>query len=162
MKAAICYKYGEPLIVEEVDIDHPKEGEVKVRIAVASICHSDIHIIKGERVGSVPVLAGHEGSGIVEEIGSNVTLVSTGDRVVVSLLRSCGYCFYCSSGAPHKCESEWALDKENRVNTKNGQPIRLGLRTGAFAEYVIVHESQLVQIPDDIPFEHAAVLLAGL
>ena len=162
MKAAVCYKYGEPLIIGEVNIDKPKEGEVKVRIVVASICHSDIHIIRGERVGSVPVLAGHEASGIVEEVGSNVALVRAGDRVVVSLLRSCGYCFYCSSGAPHKCEAKWLLDDENRVNTKIGQPIRVGLRTGAFAEYVIVHESQLVQISDDIPFDHAAVLACGV
>jgi len=162
MKAAICYKYGEALVIEDVNLDPPKQNEVKVRIVVASICHSDIHIIRGERTGSVPVLAGHEASGIVENVGPNVTLVRVGDRVVVSLLRSCGYCYYCSSGAPHKCEAHWLLDDENRVNTKNGEPIRLGLRTGAFAEYVIVHESQLVKIPNDIPFDHAAVLACGV
>src|SRR4029453_15580855 len=101
MNAAVCYAFGQPLVVEEIDIDPPQTGEVKVRLAATGICHSDVHLIRGGWGGGLPVVAGHEGGGVVEEIGPGVTLTQPGDHVVVSLLRSCGRCFYCLTGAAH-------------------------------------------------------------
>src|SRR6185436_7561279 len=100
MKAAVCYAFGQPLVVEEVEIAPPQPGEVKVRLAAAAICHSDLHLIRGDWGGALPLVAGHEAAGVVEAVGENVTLARPGDAVVVSLLRSCGRCFYCAIGSP--------------------------------------------------------------
>jgi S-(hydroxymethyl)glutathione dehydrogenase/alcohol dehydrogenase len=162
MKAAVCYEFGKPLVIEEIDILPPQKGEVKVRIAAAAICHSDVHLIRGEWGGRTPVVAGHEAAGIVEEVGENVTITKPGDRVVVSLLRSCGRCFYCTTGSPYMCEGEFALDTESRLRNKRGEPIRQGSRTAAFAEYVIVEQSQAVPVPDEIPLDRAALLACGV
>ena len=94
MKAAVCYEFGKPLVIEEIDLDPPQKGEVKVRVAATAICHSDLHLIRGEWGGKTPVVAGHEAAGFVEEIGEDVTEVRPGDHVVVSLLRSCARCFF--------------------------------------------------------------------
>jgi len=107
MKAAVCYEFGKPLVVEDVEIDSPQKGEVKVRLTATAICHSDIHLVRGEWGGVPPVIAGHEAAGMVEEVGANVTMTKPGDRVVVSLLRSCGRCFYCTTGSPHLCEGQF-------------------------------------------------------
>ena len=90
MRAAVCYEPGEPLIIEDIDIDPPHLGEVKVRLVATVICHSDIHALHGDWNGKFPVVVGHEAAGIVEEVGENVSLTTPGDSVVVSLLRSCG------------------------------------------------------------------------
>jgi len=162
MKAAICYEFGKPLVVEEVDIDPPKEGEVKVRMAATAICHSDIHVIRGEQNTRLPIVAGHESAGYIEEVGENVTLVKPGDRVVVSLLTSCGRCPQCVSGRPYMCQYRWPLNRESRLHNKQGQNINHMTRTATFAEYAIVHESQAVPIPEDIPIDRAALLACGV
>ena len=162
MKAAVCYEFGKPLVVEEIEIDPPQKGEIKVRLAATAICHSDIHIIRGEWGGEPPIVAGHEGAGVVEEIGENVTLAKPGDHVVVSLLRSCGRCFYCTTGSPHMCEADYALEHESRLQTKHGQSIQHGINTAAFAEYTIVDQSQVVRVPDDLPLDRASLLACGV
>ncbi len=160
MKAAVCYEFDKPLVVEEVNMDPPKNSEVKVRIAATAVCHSDIHVIKGELGRDLPLVPGHESSGYVEEVGENVTSVKPGDAVVVSLLISCGHCLHCVSGRPHMCEAKWST--ESRFHTKQGQALSLTGRVGGFAEYVIVDESQLVRLPKDMPIEQAALLACGV
>ena len=162
MRAAVCYEFGQPLVVEDIDIDPPQIGEVKVRMVAAGICHSDLHLMHGDWGGTLPLVAGHEGAGIVDCIGPGVTRVKPGDHVVVSLLRSCGCCEYCNSGMPHLCNGKFALQDERRLHNKSGKPIRQGLDTGAFAEYVIVDQSQLVIVPNAMPLESAALLACGV
>jgi len=162
MKAAVCYEFGKPLVIEEIDVAPPQKSEVKVSIAATAICHSDVHLIRGEWGGKTPVVAGHEAAGVVEEVGENVTITKPGDRVVVSLLRACGRCFYCTTGAPHMCEGKFALDTESRLRNKRGEPIRHGARTAAFAEYAIVEQSQVVPITDEIPLAQASLLACGV
>lgn len=162
MRAAVCYEYGKPLVIEDVRLDPPGPGEVKVRIAAAGICHSDIHLVRGEWGGEVPVIAGHEASGIVDEIGDGVSLVKPGDRVVVTLLRSCGRCKHCVAGDPHVCDATFALDESSRFFTTSGQPIKHGLRTAAFAEYTVVDQSQLAPIPESVSMDAAALLACGV
>ena len=160
MKAAVCYEFGKPLVVEEVVLDPPQAGEVKVRVAACAICHSDIHYLEGAWGGTLPAVYGHEAAGIVTEVGTGVTSTKPGDHVVVTLIRSCGRCFYCAQGQPHLCETQIALHKESRLHTKDGRSIVQGVATGAFAEYVVVHESQIVAIPTNVPF--CQCLIAGL
>ena len=171
MKAAICYTYGDPLVVEEIELDPPKAGEVRVRMAAAAICHSDVHLIRGDWRQDFPlmgdeqtvgVVAGHEASGIVEEVGPGVTIVEPGDHVVVTLMRSCGRCFFCASGQTQLCEGDYALNYETRMRLPDGRALFQGIRTSAFAEETVVDQSQLVPIPKDIPLDSAALLACGV
>lgn len=162
MKAAVCYEFGQPLVVEDVEIDPPRQGEVKVRIVAASICHSDVHLIRGEWGGTLPVVAGHEAAGIVEDVGDGVKEAQPGDLVVVSLLRSCGRCFYCSVGAAQHCAGDYALNRESRLHAPGGAPIAQGINCGAFAEYAVVDQSQVVRVPSEMPLDRAALLACGV
>ncbi len=163
MKSAVCYELGKSLLIDEIAIDSPRGGEVKVRLVATGICHSDISYLKGEW-GPVPcpVVGGHEGAGIVEEAGEGVTLVKPGDRVVVSMLRSCRQCFYCTSGKPYLCKGFPALPEHTHLRTKDGGVVTQGLHTAAFAEYAVVDQSQLVRIPDSMPLDSAALLACGV
>jgi S-(hydroxymethyl)glutathione dehydrogenase/alcohol dehydrogenase len=161
MKAAVCYELGKPLVVEDLDLAPPQEGEVKIKVATVAICHSDIHDIKGEMPGEPPFVAGHEVSGYVEELGKNVSSVKLGDPVIVCLLSSCGRCHYCITGLPHLCEGRGGMDWKGRLRNKKGQDIMPKVGIGGFAEYVVVKESQLVQMPQDMPLDRAALLACG-
>jgi Zn-dependent alcohol dehydrogenase len=158
MKAAICYEHGKPLVVEDVTLDPPQAGEVRVKIAATGICHSDLHAISGEWSGTVPFVAGHESSGTVLEAGEGVSAY----RVIVTLIRSCGNCFYCRQGFPFRCETVFPLDRQSRLRNARGESLRQGLRTASFAEETVVHESQIVPMPDDLPFDVAALLACGV
>jgi Zn-dependent alcohol dehydrogenase len=162
MKAAVCYELNKPLVIEDVELRAPGKGEVKIRLAATAICHSDIHDWKGEMPGSVPFIPGHESAGRVEKVGAGVTSVKSADPVVVSLLASCGRCYYCLTGLPHLCEHRFDPPREPRVRNKKGQVIELRANIGGFAEYVVVDESQLVKLPEDMPLESAALLACGV
>ena len=108
MKAAVCYEFGKPLVVEEVTLDPPKAGEVRVKLAACAICHSDIHFAEGAWGGRLPAIYGHEAAGVVEEAGPGVTLAAPGDHVVVTLIRSCGAGFRPGRADWRPCRSlEW-------------------------------------------------------
>jgi len=162
MKAAVCYEFGKSLTIEELELDPPKKGEVKVHLAATAICHSDLHALRGEGSAHVPFVAGHEAAGLVEEVGESVSLTKPGDRVVVCLMRSCGRCFYCTLGFPHLCEGDFALNKESRLRNKRGEVVNQGMRTAAFAEYCIVDQSQVVRVPENMPLDRASLLACGV
>ena len=162
MKAAVCYAYDKPLVIEDIDIDPPKAGEVKVKVVACAICHSDVHQIRGDWSAQLPLVAGHEAAGIVEEVGPGVTRVQVGDHVVMSLLRSCGTCYYCAKGDTHLCEGTFALATETRLHNKKGEPIVQSIKCAAFAEYSVVDQSQLVPIPKEIPLDSASLLACGV
>jgi S-(hydroxymethyl)glutathione dehydrogenase/alcohol dehydrogenase len=168
LKAAVCYGYDKPLVVEEIDIAPPQKGEVKVKLAATAICHSDIHVIRGEIPPSmepmeeVAIVAGHESSGYIEEVGEGVTSVKPGDPVIASLLVSCGKCFYCTTGRTHMCKAVWRRDKESPFRNKQGKSLLQMTRIGSFAEYTIIDESQVVKIPEGMRMDSAALLACGV
>jgi S-(hydroxymethyl)glutathione dehydrogenase/alcohol dehydrogenase len=162
MKAAVCYEFNKSLVIEEVEMREPAAGEVKIKLAATAICHSDIHDWKGEMPGSVPFIGGHESAGYVDKAGAGVTYVKPGDPVVVSLLASCGKCYYCSQGWLHLCEHRFDPPAQPRVRNKKGQPLELKGNIGGFAPYVIVDESQVVKVPADMPLDRAALLACGV
>lgn len=162
MKAAVCYEFGKPLVVEDVEIAPPQIGEIKVRVKACAICHSDILYMEGGWGGTLPAVYGHEAAGVVEEVGPGVTLMQPGDHVIVTLVRSCGSCYLCSQGQAHICETKFPLDKKGPLTTKDGKPIVHGLRTGAFAEYAVVDQSQAVVLPKDVPLDSASLLSCGV
>ncbi len=162
MKAAVCREFGAPLTIEEVKIAPPGPGEVLVKLAACAICHSDIMYINGGWGGDLPAIYGHEAAGIVEAVGEGVETIKPGDHGVVTLVRSCGHCHYCTRGTPVVCETEFALDVTSPLQGADGISITPGLRTGGFGEYALVHASQVVAIDKKIPLECASLLACGV
>lgn len=162
MKAAVCRAFGAPLVIEDVVLAEPGPGEVQVRMAATAICHSDVTYADGGWGGELPAIYGHEGAGHVERIGAGVTNVSVGDHVVVTLIRSCGHCHGCVTGKPVTCETSFPLDERTPLSDASGAPIVQAMRTGAFAERVVVHASQIVTVPDDLPLDSASLLACGV
>ena len=164
MRAAVCREFGAPLQVEDVELRPAAAGEVSVRIRACAICHSDVAYIHGAWGGVLPAVYGHEAAGVVEEVGEGVLAVDPGDHVVVTLIRSCGRCELCLRGEPALCErlGSFPLTRSTPLRAADGAEIAQGLRTGAFAERVTVHASQVVPIPRDVPLESAALLACGV
>jgi S-(hydroxymethyl)glutathione dehydrogenase/alcohol dehydrogenase len=166
MKAAVCYEYGKPLVIEEVTLDSLGKGDVKVRIAACAICHSDIHSIKGEHgTPPLPMIPGHELAGYVDAVGEGVTYVKSGDCVIGSIIpEGCGQCYYCRIGLPSLCTTNRLyLYGKGRFTNKKGQ--RIGQYAGAvagFTEYAIIPEVNLVKVPDDLPMDRACLLACGV
>jgi S-(hydroxymethyl)glutathione dehydrogenase / alcohol dehydrogenase len=161
-KAAICRAFGKPLTVETVELAEPNAGEVLIRTAACAICHSDIFYIDGAWGGELPAVYGHEAAGVVEAVGAGVTRLKAGDHVVATLIRNCGFCPACAEGAPVFCEEVFPLDRSTPLHDGAGKPLVHGLRTGAFAERMVVDQSQAVAIPNDVPLDSAALIACGV
>ena len=161
-RAAVCRDFEAPLVIEEIDLADPGDGEVRVKLAACAICHSDILYMKGAWGGVLPAVYGHEAAGVVEEVGPGVTNVAVGDHVVVTLIRHCGDCHYCAQGHQVLCETKFPLDRQSPLKSGDGGSITHGLRTGAFAERVVVDASQAVAIPKDVPLDSASLLACGV
>lgn len=171
MKAAVLHEAGQPLKIEEVSISSPKDREVLVRIAATGVCHSDLNTAKGLSRGTLPVILGHEASGIVAEVGAGVTKVKPGDRVILSWAPNCGQCFYCHETLPTMCDQYLAgatrgglWDGTSRLTFgpqaafDGGQKIHHYSCVSSFAEYSVVPEAGCIKIDDDIPFDVAALV----
>jgi S-(hydroxymethyl)glutathione dehydrogenase/alcohol dehydrogenase len=162
VKAAVCREFGAPLSIEEITVAPPGPGQVKVDVEACAICHSDIHFIDGAWGGHLPAVYGHEAAGTVSAIGAGVDNVAVGDRVVVSLIRSCGSCRSCAKGMAVACTGRFTIDGTRPLTDAAGQSLVHGLKTGAFAEESLVDASQVVTIPDSIPIAGAALLGCGV
>ena len=164
IRAAVCRAFGAPLSVETLRLDPPQGSEVRVRVHASSICHSDIIYIDGGWGGDLPAVFGHEVAGTVTDIGPAVpsTDIRAGDRVLVSLLRSCGRCACCAAGIPTQCSTAYAIDSTPRLSDEAGRPVRAGLRVGGFAESVVVDFSQVVKIPANVVDEAACLISCGV
>ncbi|MCX7912056.1 MAG: Zn-dependent alcohol dehydrogenase [Dehalococcoidales bacterium] len=166
IRAAVCYEVGKPLVMDEVYLEPPGKGEVTIRVAATSICHSDIHMIKGEHGPCpLPAVAGHETAGWVEEVGEGVTYVKPGDLVVYTLIpAACGHCYYCSIGEHDQCLNHRIVTRApSKLVTQKGERIYQWYGTMAtFAEYATGLETNLVKIPPDTPVDRAALLACGV
>ncbi len=161
-RAAVCRAFGAPLTIESIELAAPGPGEVLIRMAACAICHSDIFFIDGAWGGDLPAVYGHEASGVVEAVGPGVTRLKAGDHVVATLIRNCGFCPACAEGAPVFCEEVFPLDKQSPLTDGEGKPVVHGLRTGAFAEHIVVDASQAVAIPKDVKLDSAALIACGV
>jgi len=162
MKAAVCREFGKPLVIEEVNLADAGPGEVRVKLSAVAICHSDISYADGSWGGELPAVYGHECSGVVEKVGTGVTTVKAGDHVVVTLIRSCGHCHGCSTGNPVTCSTQFPLDAKSPITDAEGNSVVQSMRTGGFAEFVLVHESQCVAIPPTMKMASASLLACGV
>jgi Zn-dependent alcohol dehydrogenase len=160
--AAVCHRFGDGLSVDQVELRQPSAGEVTVRVAACGICHSDISFIDGAWGGALPAIYGHEVAGVVTEVGAGVDDVRPGDHAVVTLIRSCGRCFYCAQGEVTQCESAFAIDESGLLGLAGGGAIKQGLHVAGFAEFVTVHASQVVPIHAHVPMESACLLACAV
>ena len=164
MKAAICHEFDKPVRVEEVTLDPPGPDEVRVRIAACGVCHSDLSVIHGILRSKLPCVLGHEGAGVVEEVGEGVTALRPGDKVVLSWVMSCSRCFYCRIGKPQLCELGERINKTNRMpdgSTRVHQgkdDLWVFSAVGALAEEAVVPASSAVKLPSDAPLDKCALL----
>ena len=159
IRAAVCREFGEPLSVEELRIAPPTDRQVRIKVTACSICHSDLTYMDGGWGGELPVVFGHEVSGTVLDAGRHAPFVA-GQRVIATLLRSCGVCATCEKGAPFQCDGDFSgtphlFDNDN-------VPVFAGLKTGGFAEQIVVDHSQVAVIPDSLPFAEASLLACGV
>lgn len=162
IKAAVCRDFGHDLSIETIYLQSPQYGEVQVQLAACAICHSDILFAAGAWGGKLPAVYGHEAAGVVTAIGAGVDKIQPGDHVVVTLIRACGHCHYCAQGLAVICETEFALDQYSPLSSSNTESLSQGMRTGAFAEAVVVHHSQVVVIPKSVPLDSASLLACGV
>jgi S-(hydroxymethyl)mycothiol dehydrogenase len=156
--------YAEPdaaPAVEELTVDPPGPREVLVRVLACGLCHSDLHVVETKGWGTrFPILLGHEGAGVVEEVGSDVTLVAPGDRVVIAWRAPCGECPQCRRGDPRRCSSQLRA-KRRMHRAADGALLTPVLRCGTYADQAIVHEACAVRVPEELPVEQAALLACG-
>jgi NDMA-dependent alcohol dehydrogenase len=184
-QAAVLHGVGKQWEVCEIDLDPPQDGEVLVRMAVAGVCHSDDHFATGDNVLSAdlaammraagedppeffPMLGGHEGAGVIEHVGPNVTSVRPGDRVGMSFMPTCGRCRWCATGQSYICDKGAELFATGM--TTNGtarrhlgdENLKAMTQLGTFAEYAVVSENSVIKIDDSIPLHAASLVSCGV
>jgi NDMA-dependent alcohol dehydrogenase len=171
-RAAVLREYNQPWSVEEIELDPPKAGEVLVKMVASGMCHSDEHLLTGAFGGAAPqppAIGGHEGSGIVQEVGEGVTLVQPGDHVVFGFVPACGRCEWCARGRSNLCNDAAHLAVGNQISdgtfrhhTLDGQDLSLMCLVGSFAEHTVVNEASCVKMEKDWPLDKACLLGCGV
>lgn len=163
-RAAVLYEAGKPVVIEEITLDAPRQGEILVRMEAAGVCHSDLHVRDGSLPEPMPIVLGHEGAGIIAEVGPGVTGFEVGDRVVLTWVPSCGQCYFCQRGQTHLCTTAGAMGVQGTLRDGTSR-MHLGdknlhhfLAVSCFSEYVVVPQEGAAKIPADVPTEVAAVL----
>lgn len=164
-RAAVLTGLDEPLSIRGgIEVEHPHAGEVRVRMVASGVCHSDLSMQNGTLPITVPAVLGHEGAGVVEEVGEGVDDLSVGDHVVISWVPQCRECFFCRRGQPQLCRTGDAvlvtgglLDGNPRLRL-DGAPLQQMLGTGTFCETTVVDATSVVKVPDDLDLSVAALL----
>ena len=157
-RAAVLRDHAAPLDVTDVELDPTGPGQVRVALKATGVCHSDLSICRGALRHPLPAVPGHEGAGVVVEVGDGVTKVAPGDHVVLNWTPSCGACFFCAKGEPWLCDRAAADALAAPYATVAGERLAPVLGAGAFAEETLVLDRAVVKIPDDVPFEVAALV----
>jgi succinate semialdehyde reductase (NADPH) len=165
MQAIVLSEVGGQLTIEEIPRPQPKAGEVLVKVAACGVCHTDLHVIKGEVQFPLPCVLGHEISGVVAEVAADVKAVQVGDAVVCSFIMPCGVCHYCMRGRDDLCETFFAMnrlkgtlyDGESRLRRVNGEPLAM-YSMGGLAEYAVVPVTDVFRTPANVPLTDACIL----
>jgi S-(hydroxymethyl)glutathione dehydrogenase/alcohol dehydrogenase len=169
-KGALVWDFNQPWSIEDIEIGDPRRGEVKVQLEAAGLCHSDHHLMTGDiPVAAFPVLGGHEGAGVITEVGADVEDLAVGDHVVMSFIPACGKCVPCQTGLRNLCDLGMGLlagasvsDGSFRVTTGDGRDVVAMSLLGTFSPYVVAHQTSVVKIDEDIPFEVACLVGCGV
>ena len=162
-KAAILQNYGEKLVLDEIDVADPAEGEVRVKMRASGVCHSDMHVIKGDLPIPTPCVLGHEGSGTVEAVGKGVTDLKEGDDVILSWVPPCGKCHYCIAGSTHLCEfSQMAMLTGGSRLSRGGSPLMSIQGVASFSAYTTLPVSGCVPIHNGTTHDVACLVGCGV
>jgi S-(hydroxymethyl)glutathione dehydrogenase/alcohol dehydrogenase len=169
IRAAVLEEFGQPLVVQQLDLQDPKAGEVLVRLVACGVCHTDLYTASGaDPTGYAPCVLGHEGAGVVEAVGEGVTLVRPGDHVVTLFAPECGKCIHCRSPRTNRCLA--IRDQQGRGYLPDGtprlhrgsEPIRHFMGTSTFAEYTVMPEIALAKVSPEAPLDGACIFACGL
>ncbi|XP_058150939.1 all-trans-retinol dehydrogenase [NAD(+)] ADH1B-like [Dasypus novemcinctus] len=166
-KAAVLWELNKPFSIEEVEVALPKAYEVRIKMVVTGICHSDAHVVTGTLVKPLPVILGHEGAGIVESIGEGVTTVKPGDKVIPLFTPQCGKCVVCENPEGNQCEKMkisipgGTMQDGTTRFTCRGKPIHHFINTSTFSEYTVVDEISVVKIDAAAPLEKVCLIGCG-
>ncbi len=169
MRAAVLEEFGEPLVVQELELEEPKAGEVLVRLAACGVCHTDLYTASGvDPSGYAPTVLGHEGAGVVERVGPEVELLEEGDHVVTLFSPQCGKCVHCLDERTNLCLA--IREEQNRGHLpdgstrlrRDGEAIRHFMGTSTFAEYTVMPEIALAKIDPEAPLDRACLFACGL
>ncbi|MDT0111508.1 S-(hydroxymethyl)glutathione dehydrogenase/class III alcohol dehydrogenase [Listeria booriae] len=168
-RAAVAFAPGKPLEIVEIDVEAPKKGEVLVKITDTAVCHTDAYTLSGDDPeGVFPAVLGHEGGGIVIEVGEGVTSVAVGDHVIPLYTAECGECEYCTSGKTNLCQAVRETQGKGLMPdgttrfSYNGEPIYHYMGTSTFSEYTVIPEISLAKINPEAPLEKACLLGCGV
>ncbi len=166
-RTAVVYEHNKPVIVDDLELDEPKANEVLIRMVATGVCHSDLSIVNGTIYYDPPIAIGHEGAGVIEQVGDGVSYVNPGDHVVLSFVTFCGDCRMCQNNLVRLCEGFRAprahlLDGTCRLHNKSGQPILQMARIATMSEYTVVPEQSLVKIDARYPLEKAVLVGCGV
>ncbi len=165
--AAVLFEAGKPFELMELDLDGPGPGEVLVKYTAAGLCHSDLHLTDGDLPPRFPIVGGHEGSGVIEEVGAGVTRVKPGDHVVCSFIPNCGTCRYCCTGRQNLCDMGATIlegcmpDGSFRFHSQ-GTDFGAMCMLGTFAERATVSQHSVVKVDDWLPLETAVLVGCGV
>jgi len=169
IRAAVLEEFGNPLVVQELDLAEPKEHEVLVRLAACGVCHTDLYTASGDDpTGYAPCVLGHEGAGVVERVGPGVTLVAPGDHVITLFAPECGKCAHCLSGRTNRCtairdqQGLGSLPDGTTRLSRDGEPMRHFMGTSTFAEFTVMPEIALAKVSREAPLEGCAPFACGL
>ena len=167
-RSVIIREAGKPWEITELELDDPKSGEVRIKFVASGMCHSDMHLQTGDSTGRLPLVGGHEGAGIIEAVGPNVTRVQVGDHVVCSFIPACGICRYCSTGRQNLCDwgaqmmTGMLADGTFRFHDDDGADLGGFCMLGTFSERAVISQNSCVPIQKHIPFEVAALTGCGV
>jgi len=168
-RAAVAWEAGKPLSIEEIDVQGPKAGEVLVRIVATGVCHTDLFTLSGaDPEGAFPVILGHEGGGIVEEVGEGVTSLKPGDHVIPLYTPECGECSFCRSGKTNLCQKIRVTQGKGLMPdgtsrfSMGGRQLLHYMGTSTFSEYTVLPEISLAKINKDAPLDKVCLLGCGI
>ncbi len=166
-QAAILWEIGAPWSVEEIELDPPGPGEVLVKLAASGLCHSDEHVVTGDLPFQLPMIGGHEGAGVVEQVGEGVSWLAPGDHVVFGFVPSCGRCPSCSTGHQSLCDLGALIGLNLQVDGTSrhhaqGQDLGIMCILGTFAHHTVVNEASCIKVDADVPLDRACLLGCGV
>ena len=157
-RAAVLYEVGGSPKVEEIDLASPGAGQVRVQLGATGVCHSDLSLSNGKMTSPLPVILGHEGAGVIVEVGADVTRFAVGDRVVLNWAPACRSCWFCEHGEPYLCQNAGRAWRRTHARLADGSEVYPGLGVGGFATETVVDADACVPLPDDVPLAEAALL----
>ncbi|XP_026145870.1 alcohol dehydrogenase 1-like [Carassius auratus] len=168
-RAAVAWEPNKPLIMEEIEVAPPQEGEIRIKVVVTSVCHTDLyHLFEGKDKRGFPTVLGHEGAGVVESVGPGVTGFKAGDKVIPVFLSQCGNCRFCKSPKTNLCDSSWSTKYHDTMSdpstrlTCRGQPILQFMGTSTFSEYTVINQIAVAKIDDNAPLDRVCLLGCGI